>query len=267
VGVNCGAVHPFALFVNVFSLRLAAGIIQCGGGLKGMSSFLTFLATPAIKQVSKRTIFGKPYTRIGSLFGVVGFWVYQEGGVLGYFLRDTPKLLAKLAVPPGITAVNEKQIIKEIKESSSIVESELKEVEDEEKTFFHLYTVRELRDIGIDLLRWPPDKNLNKKANAEFAGNVMRISFIEGIAFGLNFPEQFAIYWDNTYRIVPGSKWQELRQRGIVLSKMQHKLTLNEAIVEIAEGAIIWGTNQSPNILDTNDICVLQAIIEANKKG
>lgn len=232
-----------------------------------MSSFLTFLATPTIKQVSKRPIFGKPYTRIGSLFGVVGFWVYQAGGVLGYFLRDTPNLLVKLAVPPGIAPINEKQIIKEIKESSSIVESELKEVEDEQKTFFHLYTLRELRNIGIDLLRWPPDKNLNKKASTEFAEDVMRISFVRGIDFGFNFPEQFAIYWDNTYRIRTDNEWGQLRQRGIVLSKIQRELTLNEAIVEIAEGAIIWGTNQSPNMLDPNDICILQAIIEANRKG
>lgn len=232
-----------------------------------MSSFLTFLATPAVKQVSKRPIFGKPYTSIGSLFGVVGWWVYQEGGVLGYFFRDTPNLLVKLAAPPGITTINEKQIIKEIKELSSVVESKLKEVEDEEKTFFHLYTLRELRNIGIDLLRWPPDKELNKKVNAEFAGDVMRMSFIEGIAFGFNFPKQFAIYWDNTYRIWPDSKWEEMRQRGIVRSKIQHKRTLNEAIVEIAEEAIIWGTNQSPNMLDPNDICVLKTVIEANRKG
>ena len=235
-----------------------------------MSSFLSFLAKPAVKQVSKRPIFGKPYTSIGSLFCVIGWWVYQAGGVLGYCLRDTPNLLAKLAAPPGITTINEEEIIKEIKESSCIVESELKEMEDEEKTFFHLYTVRRLRGIGIDLLRGPLDKNLKnlrKKANAEFAGDVMRIAFVEGIDFGFNFPDQFAIYWDNTYRIRPDGEWQKLRQRGIVLSKVQRKLTLNEAIVEIAEGAIIWGKNQSPNILDPNYFCVLQAIIEANKKG
>jgi len=34
----------------------------------------------------------------------------------------------------------------------------------------------------------------------------VRIVFIEGIAFGSNFPEQFAIYWDNTYRNIPDSK-------------------------------------------------------------
>lgn len=62
--------------------------------------------------------------------------------MLGYCLRDTTNLPAKFAIPPGITAISEEEIIKEIKESSSIVESELKEVQGEEKTFFYLYTVK-----------------------------------------------------------------------------------------------------------------------------
>jgi len=246
-------------------MRLAAGIIQCDRGLRGMSSFLTFLATPAIKQVSKKPIFGEPYTSIGSLFIVIGWWVYQAGGVLGFCLRDTPDLLAKLAAPPGIETINTEEIIKGIKESSSIVESRLKEAEDEEKTFFHLYTLRQLRSIGIDSARWPPDKRLNDKADTECAGGVMRISFVEGIDFGYNFPEQFAIYWDNTYRIRPDSEWQEWRERSIVHSKIQYKQTLKEAIVQIVEGAITWGTSQSPNMLDPNDIRVLQEIIKANR--
>ena len=269
MGVNCGAVLPFAISVHVFTMRLAAGIIQCGRGLRGMSSFLSFLARPAVQRVTKKPIFGEPYTSIGSLFCVIGWWVYQEGGVLGYFLRDNTNILAKLAVSSDVKIVNEQEIIKEIKSSSSIVESELKEVEDEEKTFFHLYTFRELRDIGIDLLQGPLDKNLKnlrEKADLDFAGDVMRISFIRGIDFGFNFPEQFAIYWDNTYRIRPDNEWQEMRKRGIVSSEIQQKRTLNEAIVEMAEGAIIWGTNQSPNMLDPNDICVLQAIIEVNRE-
>ncbi len=232
-----------------------------------MCSFLTFVARPAVEQVTKRPIFGKPYTSIGSLFCVIGWTVYQVGGVLGYCLRDTPKLLAKLAVPPGITAINEEEIIKEIKESSSIVESELREVKDEEKTFFYLYTVRELCGIGIDFFQWPPDKRLKEKADAEFAGNVMRISFVRGIDFGFNFPEQFVIYWDNTYRIVPDTEWQELYREGVVVSETQHNPTLKEAIVANAELAMIWNENQSPKMLDPNDICVLQAIIEANRKG
>ena len=150
MGVNRSAVLSFALFVHMFYARLSGGIIQCDRGLRGMSSFLTFIASPAVQQVTKRPIFGKPYMSIGSLFGVIGFWVYQEGGLLGYCLRDSPKVLAKLTAPPGSTTINEEKLVKAIKKLSSIVESELKEVEDEEKTFFYLYTVRELRSIGID---------------------------------------------------------------------------------------------------------------------
>ncbi len=232
-----------------------------------MSSFLTFLARPVVTQVIKKPIFGKPYTSVGSLFIVIGWWVYQEGGVLGYFLRDNTNILAKLAVSSDVKTINEKEIIKEIKSSSSIVESELKEMEDAEKTFFHLYTIRELRGIGIDFPQWPPDKRLNEKADLDFAGDVMRISFIRGIDFGFNFPEEFVLYWDNTYRMWSDSKWQEWRGRGIVRSKIQQERTLKEAIVEMAEGAIIWNKNQSPKMLDHNDIRVLQAIIQANKES
>ena len=187
-----------------------------------MSSFLAFIARPTVAQVTKRPIFGKPYTTIGSLFSSVGWTLYQVGGVLGYCLRDTPKVLAKLAVAPEVTAINEEEIIKEIKESSSIVESELKEVEDEEKTFFYLYTVRELRGIGIDFFQWPPDKRLKEKVDDEkFAADVVRISFVRGIDFGFNFPEEFAVYWENTHKIWPDSKWQEWHQRGIVRSRTQ----------------------------------------------
>jgi hypothetical protein len=231
-----------------------------------MPSFLTFLATPAVKQVSKKPIFGKPYTNVGRLFIVIGWWVYQQGGVLGYCSRDIPNLLAKLAVPPQITTINTAEIIKGIKESSSIVESELKEMEGKEKTFFHLYTVRELRSIGIDFPQWPPDKKLNEKVDAESAAQVMRTSFVRGIDFGFNFPEEFAVYWGNTYRIRPDSKWQEWYERGIVRSKLQQKRTLKEAIVELAEGALVWNKSQSPKKLNDNDICVLKGIIEANRE-
>jgi hypothetical protein len=231
-----------------------------------MPSFLAFISRPAMAQVTKKPVFGKPYTTIGSLFVSVGWTLYQVGGVLGYCLRDAPNVLAKLAVAPEVTTINEEVIIKEIKESSSIVESELKEMEGEEKTFFHLYTVRELRGIGIDFFQWPPDKRLKAKVNDEkFAGDVVRISFVRGIDFGFNFPEEFAVYWKNTYKIVPDNKWQEMYKRGVVSSKTQLNLTLKEAIVANVELAIIWNESQSPRMLDNDDIRILQAIIEANK--
>jgi len=232
-----------------------------------MASFLTFLAAPAVRQVSKRPVFGKPYVTVGSLFCTIGWWVYQSGGVLGYCLRDSPNVLARLAVPPGIAAINEDQIIQEVRGSADIVAAELKEAEDDEKTFFYLYTVRELRGIGIDIQQWPPDKRLNEKADAEFAGDVMRISFVRGIDLGFNFPGQFAVYWENTCRVRPDTEWQKWCERGIVPSKIQQRLTLKAAITEVLEGAVVWNKSQSPSMLASDDIRVLQAVIEANSES
>lgn len=231
-----------------------------------MASFLTVIVTPAIRQVSEKSVFGKPYVRIGRLFNVIGYWVYQQGGVLGYYLRYSPALLGKLAAPPELTNINETEIVEYFKGLSETVASALEEVKDQEKTFFYLYTVRELRSIGIELIRWPPDKNLEKKADAEFAGDVMRISFLKGIALGFSFPEQFSAYWDNTYRMRPDSEWEEMRKRGIVFSEMQQKRTLNEAIAEMAENAIIWGTHEAPSVLDIHDIEILKSLISHRKK-
>jgi hypothetical protein len=48
VNVNCGAVLPFALFVHVFPLRLADGIIQSGGvKVKGLTVLIIVAIVPA----------------------------------------------------------------------------------------------------------------------------------------------------------------------------------------------------------------------------
>lgn len=235
-------------------------------GDKEVTSFLTVIARPAVQNITEKPLFGKPYVRIGRLFFALGSWVFQQGGLLGYALRDKPILLGKLAAPPDITNINETEIVEYFKGLFDVVASQLAEAENEDKTFFYLYTVRELRKIGIDLIQWPADKNLEKKADVEFVGYVMRISFLEGIALGFNFPEQFSIYWDNTYRMRADSEWEEMRNRGIVLSEMQEKQTLKIAIVDVAENAILWSKNQAPNILDVNDIEILEALIEANRQ-
>ena len=48
VGVNCSAALPFALFVHVFTISLAGGIIQSGG--VEMKRLVT-IVTPAILPV------------------------------------------------------------------------------------------------------------------------------------------------------------------------------------------------------------------------
>jgi hypothetical protein len=236
-----------------------------------VTSFLYIIAEPTIKMVTEKSLFGKLYVRIGKLFNVVGYWVYQEGGLLGYSLRDYPSLLGKLAVVNKAADFSESEVaevVTSIKSLSEEVSRELEEMRDEEKTFFHIFTIRELRKIGIELIRWPPDKSLDKKCNTEFADLVMRTSYIKGIALGFNFPEQFALYWDNTYRARPDSELKELHNRfpDLILPEKVEKLTLKQAIVEMAENAISWGTYDIPNVLDSDDIMVLRSLVSTNKE-
>lgn len=231
-----------------------------------MTSFLTVIASPAIREVIEKSIFGKPYVRIGKLFHVLGYWVYQQGGVLGYALRDNPALLGKLAAPPETPNMSSTEIAETLEGLAETVASEMEEVKNEKKVFFYLFTVRELRSLGIELIKWPPDKNLNKKVDLDYVQLIMHTSFIEGVALAFNFPEQFSTYWNNSYKMRPDSEWEEMRRRGIVLSEIQERRTLQQAIKEVCENAILWGKSQSPNTLDIGEIETLQAVIIGMRK-
>jgi hypothetical protein len=230
-----------------------------------MTSFLTYLATTAIHLATEQSILGKPYVRIGKLFHIVGHYVYEEGGVLGYVLRDYPDLLVKLIEPPD-TYLTTKQVIGVLLDLRERISTELNNSKEEE-TFFNFYDIKELRNMGIDFNSYPPDKNLYKQVDFDFAQTVMRTSFINGVALGFNFPKQFSIYWDNTYKIPPDAEWQNARDHGLILPEKPPQRTLNQAIVEMAEGAIEYSTNQTQNILDASDIKILEAAIEYYKKA
>lgn len=149
-----------------------------------MVSLLSVIAAPAVRQVGEKGLFGKPFVRLGRLFIAIGCWVYQQGGVLGYGLKGRPALLGKFlprVAPEYLASLRE------------VVTAHLAESEGQEKTFFHLYVVRELRGLGIDITAWPPSEVLDKKVSPEMASDVMVISFIEGAALGYHFPDLFIL--------------------------------------------------------------------------
>ena len=226
-----------------------------------MTSFLTFLATPAIKQASEKSLFGSPYVRVGRLFTIVGNWVYQQGGVLGYVLRDHPDLLVKLMAPPEPSSFIPQQAIEELYGTRKLMAKEIENIANENMTFTSLYTKRELRDMGIELTKLPPDKGLNKKVDFNFANKVMRIAFVKGVAFGFHFPEKFSACWNESYSMVPEKEWTEAHNLGIVSSETQTTMTLGQATHAICEGALTWNTACSSGMLNDSDIRLLQTVI------
>jgi hypothetical protein len=228
-----------------------------------MTSFLTFLAIPAIKQATEKSTFEKPFVRMGRLYGVVGVWVYQQGGLLGYILREHPHLLVKLIAPPDPSFVPEQALI-ELYDTRKIISKELENLEKDENTFFSLYTVRELRQTGIELIKFPADKGLDKKVDFESASQIMRLAFIKGVAFGFHCPELFVSCWDATYKVVPDKEWEEYWKRGIV-PEMQRTIPFDQAVCDLCEGAIAWSIAESSEVLDTSDIRLLHSIISTHK--
>jgi hypothetical protein len=170
--------------------------------------------------------------------------------VLGYSLRNKPQLLGRLAATDKLSAMNETKTVDYFGGLSEQIASELEEVKDYDKTFFNLYTLRELRSVGIELISRPPDKRLEEKADDDFARDLMEVSFHKGIGLGFNFPEQFSTYWDNSYRIKPDNELEQLSKHGLVLSEMQDRRTLNDAIIEIVETALSWAEKEAPRCLD-----------------
>jgi hypothetical protein len=229
-----------------------------------MTSFLTFIAIPAIRQATETHAFGKPYVKIGRLFAIVGVWVYQQGGLLGYVLREHPQLLVKLVIPQDPSIVPE-QAMKELYGTKEVVEKELKSAENEEKTFFNLYTVRELQQAGIELIKYPLDKGLDKKVDFESASQIMRLAFIKGVAFGFHYPEQFVSCWDASYKVVPDQEWAEAWKRGIVPEK-QRAIPFGQAVCDLCDGAITWNRDEPSKILNNSDIEILQNILSRYKQ-
>lgn len=222
-------------------------------------------------KITKKSWAGKPYVRLGPLFFSLGQWVYQQGAVLGYALRDNPNLLAKLIASTS-TPVPVEQIITELHSLQATAAAVLQEESESPKTLLHLFTFRELRGLGLDIPKTPSIESLkqiahqlDRKCDADFAGTVMRVSFIKGVAFGFHFPNEFIVYWANTYRIRPETEWQSYYAKGIVQSEYQQPQPLELAIAEISEGAIEWAATISPGSLNLQDIGQLRAIVAKDR--
>jgi hypothetical protein len=228
-----------------------------------MSSFLSRVAGPIIQQVAEQDSFGKQYVRLSRLIGIVGYWVYQQGGVLGYALSEEPILLGKLM---GLVPETDPPADVYLRNFRPAVLDSLNTVDQDEMTFFQIYIVKELSDLGIDIFEWPPSKKLNETADENFAFNVMRISYRKGAAFGYNISSKFTVCWERSYRIQPDSDWPWLYSQGLQISEKQPKTTLSEAITDMANLALNWAKNDGSGTLNAQELIILKNLAESSNR-
>lgn len=228
-------------------------------GNKSAYDFITIVAAPTIQLVTEKGLFGKPYIRLGKLIGTVGFSVFQWFGVLGFALAGHPALLGKLYTDV-FTNISLEQFTKELTRTRGLVEKSLAETEGQEKTFFDLYTQRELRELGIDILARPLSDKLRKKMDMDKASNVISLAAAKGTAFGYHFPAKFKECWEREYRMQPDSEWQDACAHGLALPEVQQTLHLKEAIATIIEMALGWDAEVSHRF-DKHDIKFLKGLV------
>ncbi len=193
--------------------------------------------------------------RLSRLIGIVGYWVYQQGGLLGYALSEEPILLGKLL---GLVDEKDPRADEYLRKLRPMVSDSLYTVDQNELTFFQVYIVSEFADADIDVFEWPPSKKLDEKADNRYAFNVMRISYRKGAAFGFGFPSKFTDCWERSYRIQPDDDWQWLYSQGLQISEKQPETTLSEAVTNMANLALNWGKNDQPGTLTTLELDFLK---------
>lgn len=158
------------------------------------------------------------------------------------------------------TNVSLENFPKELTRTRRLAEKYLAEVEEEEKTFYDLYTKREFRQLGIDILAQPPSDKLHKKIDMDMAWELISIAFAKGTSCGYHFPAKFKEYWEQEFRMQPDSEWQEARAYGLPLPELQQTMPLNKAIATIVEMLIGWDAEESHR-LDMHEIQFLKSLV------
>jgi len=218
--------------------------------MPGMLNYI--IAAPSIQQVREKPLFGKPFVRLGKLFVVIGSFVFQQGGVLGYGLQNHPELLKKLIGSPRSVA-----------QEHDLAASKLEEVSEQERTFHNLFVSRELNGLGINIATWPPDKRLEDKCNDEMVIDVITVAWITGSAIGYNYPETFKEYWDHSYRLLPKDEWQNLHTQGLNISANQKERPLSLAISEFFDASLSWvEADGAKTEISTSEQSILRLLVD-----
>ncbi len=213
------------------------------------------VAAPAVHKVIRSPLLGRQYVRVGPLFLAIGMFLYQQGGALGFGLREHATLLGKLlGSGPRLTA----KYVESLRKHEA---SRLAEVEGQERNFLQLYAARELLAMDIDIAAYPPSKRLEQKAPKEFSNTVIALSFDGGAGLGFHFPQIFCEYWDNTHRDSPDSRLQEMRAFGIALPDTQQgPWQLAHAVADMAATAREWAASEAPDLLTDFEKSVLKRL-------
>jgi hypothetical protein len=224
-----------------------------------MASLVGIIASPVVKRVGETDSKGKQFLRPRPLYGAVGWWLYQQGGILGYSLRGERQLVERIM---GLATHNS---IDDVDVYRDRVIADLESVKNREKHVTWLYTYLEMKKIGVDITD-PKDKGILETVGLIQSTEVMKEAFYKGVTMGFHFPDLFREYWGNTYLRLVESQLKEDSRRGPSPSKKQVELVFSAAIVSVINIIFNWNQLEGYEVLHREDEAILESILSDYKQ-
>lgn len=253
----------YVSYAGSFHKLVKEGLTRIGMDISdqlGLPSVAEMFAAVAMPKVTEGGgLFGKKYIRLGPLLSIVGGWMFQAGGTLGYGLKDHPVILGKLL---GIPADHADEYVQST--LREIATSQLAQTSGKDKTLADLFLFPTLAQSGYELTpgaKWINIKVRDMKRIWEF----VQTAFQKGVAISFHFPKDFRIYWTNTFKLQPQKEWDEAYRRGIVTTQQQDILILEDEASNALAGAIDWVRASAPTQLASDELSILEKLASSQK--
>ncbi len=224
-----------------------------------MASLVGIIASPVIKKVGEIDSKGKQFLRPRPLYAAVGWWLYQQGGILGYCLRGERQLVERIMSVATHNSIDDVDVYRDR------VIADLESVKNREKHVTWLYTYLEMKRIGVDITD-SKDKGILETVDLIQSTEVMKEAFYKGVTMGFHFPDLFREYWGNTYLRLVESQLQEDSRRDPSPSKKQVELVFGAAITKVINIIFNWNQLEGYEVLNREDEATLESILNDYKQ-
>lgn len=256
--MHFASIVGYVSYAGSFHKLVKEGLTKIGMDISdqsGSSSVAEMFAAVAVPKVTEGGgLFGKKYIRLGPLFSTVGGWMFQAGGILGYGLRDHPVILGKLL---GVPADRANEYVQNTLQE--IATNQLAQASGKDKTLADLFLFPTLAQSGYELV--PGAKWINIKVHdMERIWRVALVAFHKGVAISFHFPEDFRIYWTNTFKPQPQKEWDEAYRLGIVTTPQQDILILEDEASSALAGVADWVRASAPTQLTSDELSILEKL-------
>jgi hypothetical protein len=224
-----------------------------------MASLIGIIASPVIERVGDTDSKGRQFLSPRPLYGAVGWWLYQQGGILGFSLKGERRLVEKIMSMATHNPMDDVDVYKDS------ITADLESVKNREKHITWLYTYLEMKKIGVDLTNQEGNHSL-PMIDPKQTREVMKEAFYKGVTIGFHFPDLFKEYWENTYQKLVENETNKGSKRSSTLSKTQLELAFGEAVIKVINTIFNWNQLEGYEVLNREDESTLENILNDFQK-